>query len=195
MPNSAEQTPPRKSLAGLRRRPLLTPFWLTLLLPIAILAAGAWLWSLTTTTTVIVLRHAEKELGTIDDPPLSTAGEQRAQELARMFGDTTAGSRVDAIYISDTRRSSQTAAPLAQRLRLIPETYVARDVDDLLSRIHSAQRGRTTLVVAHSNTVPAIVQRLAPDVRVPAIGENDYDAIFVVSVPSLGPARVLRLRY
>jgi phosphohistidine phosphatase SixA len=195
MPNSTEQTPPRKSLAGLRRRPLLMPVWLTLLLPVAILAAGAWLWSFTTTTTVIVLRHAEKELGTIDDPPLSTAGEQRAQLLARMFGGDSTGTHVDAIFISDTRRSAQTAAPLAQRLHLTAETYAARDIDGLVSRIHSARRGRTSIVIGHSNTVPEIVHRLAPDVVVPALGENEYDAIFIVSVPTLGPARVLRLRY
>jgi len=195
MPNSAEQTPPRKSLSGLRRRPLLTPVWLTLLLPVAILVAGAWLWSLTTTTTVIVLRHAEKELGTIDDSPLSTAGEQRAQELARMFGDTATASRVDAIFISDTRRSAQTAAPLALRLRLTPEIYPARDIDTLISRIHSAHRGRTTLIIGHSNTVPEIVHRLAPGFSAPAMGENEYDSIFVISVPTIGPARVLRFRY
>lgn len=195
MPQSAEQTPPRKRLSGLRRRPLLTPFWLTLLLPVAILVAGAWLWSLTTTTTVIVVRHAERELGTIDDPPLSTAGEQRAQALARMLGDSTTSPQVDAIFISDTRRSSQSALPLAQRLRLTPETYAARDVDTLVSRIRAAHRGRTTLVIGHSNTVPDIVHRLAPEFRAPAMGENEYDTIYIVTFPTVGPARVLRLKY
>src|SRR5258705_10242316 len=120
MSNAAEQTPPRKLLAGLRRRPLLTPVWLTLLLGVFVAAAAAWLWSSQTTTTVIVVRHAEKELGTIEDPPLSQAGEQRAADLARIFGDKSPTTSIDAIFVSDTRRSERTAAPLAQRLGVTP---------------------------------------------------------------------------
>jgi broad specificity phosphatase PhoE len=195
MSNNVEQTPPRKSLAGLRRRPLLTPFWLTLLLPIAVLLAAWWAWTSLATTTVIVVRHAEKELGSIDDPPLSSAGEQRAALLARMFGDATMPNRVEALFVTDTRRGQRTAAPLAQRLGLTPQIYDARDVDGLLSRIRSEHRGRCTLVIGHSNTVPEIVHRLARDAQVPAMSDAEYDTIYVVSVPTLGPASVLRFKY
>ncbi|MGH8262432.1 MAG: hypothetical protein ACRET4_03055, partial [Steroidobacteraceae bacterium] len=98
MSNAAEQTPPRKVLAGLRRRPLLTPVWLTLLFGVLLAVAVGWLWSSQSTTTVIVVRHAEKELGTIDDPPLSQAGEQRAADLARIFGDKSSMVPIDVIF-------------------------------------------------------------------------------------------------
>ncbi len=195
MSNAAEQTPPRKLLAGLRRRPLLTPVWLTLLLGVFVAAAAAWLWSSQTTTTVIVVRHAEKELGTIEDPPLSQAGEQRAADLARIFGDKSPTTSIDAIFVSDTRRSERTAAPLAQRLGVTPVVYPGRDVEALAHRIESNLRGRRVFVVGHSNTVPELVRALAPRVRVPAMADGEYDTIYIATIPTLGPATVLRLKY
>ncbi|HZF15696.1 MAG TPA: histidine phosphatase family protein [Steroidobacteraceae bacterium] len=195
MATSPEQTPPRKMLSALRRRPLLTPVWLTLLLGIVLVAAGAWLWSSQTTTTIIVVRHAEKELGSIDDPPLSTAGEQRAAALGRMFGEKSTAGQVDAIFASDTRRGQRTAAPLALRLGISVQVYPGREVQPLLDKIDSQYRGRRILVVGHSNTVPDLVRRLAPRANVPPMGEDDYDTMYVVTVPSLGPPAVLRVKY
>jgi len=195
MSNTVEQTPPRKRLSGLRRRPLLTPVWLGLLLMIAVVGAGWWLWSSLTTTTVIVVRHAEKELGTIEDPPLSAAGEQRAVQLARMFGESASVPHVDGIFASDTRRGQRTAAPLAQRLNLTPQVYAGRDVASLVDRIRAQYRGRCVLVIGHSNTVPDIVHRLAPASNVPPMAEDEYDTLYIVTVPTLGPPSVLRMKY
>jgi phosphohistidine phosphatase SixA len=195
MSNAAEQTPPRKLLAGLRRRPLLTPVWLTLLLGVLVVAAAAWFWSTQTTTTIIVVRHAEKELGTIDDPPLSQAGDQRAADLARLFGDRSSIPPIDMIFVSDTRRAARTAAPLAQRLGITPVVYPGRDVASLAQRIESGWRGHRVLVVGHSNTVPELVHALVPRVTVPPMPEGEYDTIYIATMPSLGPATVLRLKY
>src|SRR5437773_8048647 len=66
-------------------------------------------------TTVIVVRHAEKNIEPANpDPDLSPAGQARAQELARMFGD--AG--VNAIYATQFKRTQQTVKPLGDRLGL-----------------------------------------------------------------------------
>jgi 2,3-bisphosphoglycerate-dependent phosphoglycerate mutase len=195
MSASPEQTPPRKRLSALRRRPLLTPFWLSLILPAGVLLLAWWAWSSIATTTIVVVRHAEKELSSIDDPPLSTAGEARAAELARMFGDGGPGDRVGAIYVTATRRSQQTAAPLAQRLGVTPQVYEARDPAALAARIFREHRGQSSLVVGHSNTVPELVNRLAPDAKVPPMSDAEYGTIYIVTVPSLGPAAVLRLKY
>jgi len=56
-------------------------------------------------------------------------------------------------------------------------------------------RGRCAIVIGHSNTVPDIVHRLAPDVNVPAMGEGEYDTVYIVTLPTFGPAAVLRLKY
>ena len=67
------------------------------------------------------VRHAEKALGTIEDPPLSPEGEQRSERLAQMFGERDGAGHLDAIYVTNTRRTQQTAAPLAARLHLVAD--------------------------------------------------------------------------
>ena len=102
------------------RRPFLAPLWLTLLAVLVIGGMAVTFYRSATTTVILLVRPVEKEPGSIDDPPLSPEGEQRAQRLAQMFGDANASGRLDAIYVSDDRRAQQTAAPLAERLHRAP---------------------------------------------------------------------------
>src|SRR5215467_3408589 len=113
------------------RRPFLLPVWLSFaaffaLIVFALLAFFVYR-SATTTTVVVLARHAEKDLSSIQDPPLSPEGEQRAEQLARMFGRGKGVGRIDAIYVSDARRTQQTAAPLAERLGKQPVVVPAAD--------------------------------------------------------------------
>jgi hypothetical protein len=50
------------------------------------------------------------------------------------------------------------------------------------------------LVVAHSDTVPDIVEKLAPGTSIPPIGDQEYGTVYIVAVPRIGAATVLRLR-
>jgi broad specificity phosphatase PhoE len=184
----------KKEHTELRRRPLLTPVWLTALAALVVVVLGAWFLASLSTTTVVIVRHAEKELGTIEDPPLSQAGEQRAQLLARLFGERDGRGRVNAIIASDTRRAQRTAAPLADRLGIAVTTVAATDYDELMRSIR-AHRGDRILVVGHSNTVPGIVQSLTGGAPIPPIADDDYSQIYVVTMPTLGPASVLRMSY
>jgi Histidine phosphatase superfamily (branch 1) len=65
-----------------------------------------------TTTTIIMVRHAERDPGL--DPPLNAEGLIRAQKLAEVLGQNG----VTAIYATDYERNRQTAAPLATKLGL-----------------------------------------------------------------------------
>jgi len=173
----------------------LTPIWLSALAGVVVLAVFVAFLASLTTTTVIVVRHAEKELGTIEDPPLSQAGEQRAQLLARMFGEREGQGRIAAIFTSDTRRAQRTAAPLAARLGLELTVVPANDLDTLVRRIRGNFRGRTVLVVGHSNTVPELVAKLARLEHIEPIADEEYDRMYIVTVPTLGKASVLRMAY
>lgn len=176
------------------RRPFLAPIWL---FGAAVLLAGVIIVALyrsMSTTTFIVVRHAEKQLGTIADPPLAPEGEARAERLARLLGDASSIGRIAAIYVTDTRRTQQTAAPLAARLRLTSQVLPADDVTGLISRARREHGGSRVLIVGHSNTVPQIVGRLA-DTQVLPISADQYGDLYIVSVPTLGPSSLLRLTY
>ena len=115
---------------SLQHRPFLTPIWLSAIgafVALSLAVFAVWIWGTANSTTVIVIRHAEKESGGPVDPPLSAAGEARAALLARMFGDAKGPGRLDAIYVSPAVRSRSTAAPLAARLGLTPIVAPADD--------------------------------------------------------------------
>ena len=62
-------------------------------------------------TTIILVRHAEKIIDPNNpDVDLSAAGQARAQEIARMFGD--AG--INAIYATQYQRTQETVKPLSE---------------------------------------------------------------------------------
>lgn len=145
------------------------------------------------TTTVIVVRHAEKQFGTIDDPPLAQEGEERAQALAKLVGHRQFGA-IAAVFSTETRRAQATALPVATRLGRTTIVTNA-DVDALVRRIKSEFHGKTVLVVGHSNTVPEIVSRLSGRKDIPAMGDNEYGTIYIVSVPDLGRGSVTTLKY
>jgi broad specificity phosphatase PhoE len=153
-------------------------------------------WNSATTTTIVVVRHAEKQVGAISDAPLSPQGEVRASRLAQMFGDSERFGRVQKIYVTATRRTQQTAAGLAQRLDLTPAVVDAKtDSLKLARRILRENRGGRALVVGHSNTVPEIVAALAGTDKVPPMGDEEFDTIYVITVPTIGRVSVLRLKY
>jgi broad specificity phosphatase PhoE len=183
-----------------QRRPFLAPIWIAGLLA---LVAGTTLfvglrlaaYHLGDVSTVIVVRHAEKATSPADDPPLSAAGRVRADSLAAMLGAPSDAAPVRHVYSSEARRARETAAPLAARLGVEVEVVPGRDVETLLRTLRRDARGQTSVVVGHGDTVPRIVQALG-DGRVQVVlDEADHGSIFVVTVSSLGPPRVLRLRY
>lgn len=179
-----------------RRRPFLAPIALVALVTLAALGAAFAFWTSATTTTVVLIRHAEKQLGAISDAPLAPAGEVRASRLGQMFGDGSRFGRVGNLYVTDTRRTQQTAAGVAQRLGLTPVVLPARTEAATVARqVLRDNRGGLALVVGHSNTIPEIVAALAERDDVPAMGDEEYDTMYVVSVPTLGRASVLRLKY
>lgn len=147
-------------------------------------------------TLVLVVRHAEKlvaaaDAAPVEDPPLTAAGEARAAALA----DALADARVAAIYSTPFRRTRATAAPLAARAGVEIISY-APDTPaiELAGRVLREHRGRTVLVVGHSNTVPDIVEAFS-GTRVEAIEDAMYGRLYVVSVDGAGTGRLLRLGF
>ncbi|HEX3913668.1 MAG TPA: histidine phosphatase family protein [Steroidobacteraceae bacterium] len=188
----------KSARANLQRRPFLIPIWLTVFGAVAVfslaLLAG-WVWFTANSTTVIVIRHAEKESPSAPDPRLSAAGEARAALLAQMFGDTKGPVRLDAIYVSATARSRLTAAALAARLGIAPIVAPADDPKALARRVLRENSGKRVMIVGHVNTVPEIVAALSGRRDIPSMDEKEFGTMYIVTVPRIGRANVLRLDY
>jgi broad specificity phosphatase PhoE len=140
-------------------------------------------------TAVLAVRHAEK-VDQSDDPPLSAKGRARAEALARHL--QSAG--VKAIYVTEYKRTSLTAAPLAAALGLQPIVIPATSTPALVDRIRKDNAGDVVLVVGHSNSLPKILQRLGHPDPV-EIADDEYDNLFVAVPRPDGAPAVLRLKY
>jgi phosphohistidine phosphatase SixA len=176
------------------RRPFLAPLWLTFI--VALIGGGVMFaaWHGATTTLVVLARPVEKDPGTIDDPPLSAEGEERAQRLAQMFGAALRAGTVDGLYVSDERRAQQTAAPLAERLHRTPVVFSAADARSAAARALHEHGGGTVLIVGSGATLHEVVRELGVEDLAGTAGE-EADVIYLVSIPRFGHAHVLRLKY
>jgi broad specificity phosphatase PhoE len=184
----------RKEYASLRRRPLLAPVWLAALAAALVVALAIWLLASASTTTIIVMRHAEKAALPAEDPPLSMAGEGRAQELAHVLGEAAAEFRIQGIFVSEFRRTQDTVRPLANRLGVPVIVVPAADVSLVADRALDEYRGGRVLIVGHSNTVPEIVEKLSGQ-KVPPMAESEYGIVYVVSLPRFSRASVMRFDF
>jgi broad specificity phosphatase PhoE len=176
------------------RRPFLAPLWLTFLL--AVIGGGVLFaaWHGATTTVVMLARPVEKDPGTIDDPPLSAEGEERAQRLAQMFGVALRVGAVDGLYVSDERRAQQTAAPLAERLHRSAVVFSAADARAAAAHALREHSGGTVLIVGSGATLQQVLRELGVEDLASTAGE-EADVIYLVSIPSFGHAHLLRLKY
>jgi phosphohistidine phosphatase SixA len=151
--------------------------------------------------TVILVRHAEKAADDPRDPALSEAGRERARALAQLL----ARSGARRLVASEYRRTRETLAPLSEALGVALESFPARELEALAKDLAGTPAGSTVVVAGHSNTVPALAARLgAPLAGVtegaqgPALDEQEYDRLFVLTLPPAGSAlapAVLELAY
>lgn len=178
----------------MRRRPFLAPVWLFALSGVIALGIAAWIVVEASTTIVVVTRHAEKGADDPKDPNLSVEGAARAERLAAALGGVRDGHAIDAIFVTQLKRTGQTARPLATRLAVPVVTLPADDLATLEGRILSEYRGKRVLVVAHSNTVTQIVEDLADGGEYPPIADDEYGTAYVVAVPRWSRPAVLRVR-
>lgn len=139
---------------------------------------------------VFVVRHAEKADLSDPDTPLSPAGEQRAQALAKSLQ----GERVKAVYATEFKRTQQTAQPTAKAAGV--EVTVIKNADRarLLDLARAVRSGEAVLIVGHSNTVPDIVNVLSDEV-VDGINENEFDRLYEVVFEADGRKRLVRSKY
>ncbi len=133
-------------------------------------------WSFT------VVRHADRSADGSEDPPLTPAGEQRAERLAEYLADRHGV----AVYATPYRRTQTTAAPTAAAWQVPVTAYNAQtDATDLVMGIQRQHAAGPVLIVGHSDTVPAIVAELC-QCEVEPIDENDFGQRYEVDLGADG---------
>ena len=142
-------------------------------------------------TTLILVRHAEKKIEPANkDPELSPAGELRAQEIVRVFSD--AG--INAIYASEYKRTQNTVKPLADKLGLTMRRVEAKKTAELVKQIRATNTGQVVFIAGHNNTVPEIIAAFGGP-QMPIIPESDFDNLYILTIYPSGPPHLLKLKY
>ena len=140
-----------------------------------------------TTTTVILIRHAERDNFFI----LTAQGHKRAQALVDAVGDMG----ITAIYSPNLERNLDTVKPLANQLG-IDITLTPRIskpvVDKIVREILDRHTGEVILLVGNgSGNLRALHHRLGGTGE----GPYQYGELYIYTIPDQGPVKVLKSRY
>jgi broad specificity phosphatase PhoE len=132
------------------------------------------------TTTIYLVRHAEKDLSDVNtkDPNLNGLGLQRAVDLEKIMADKN----IAAIFSSNYKRTLQTAAPLSVHLKLEPIIYDPSDPKLLAEKILREYKGKTVLIVGHSNSILAQTRALGGYPSFTEIQDTDYRNLIKVTI-------------
>jgi broad specificity phosphatase PhoE len=135
---------------------------------------------------IFIVRHAEKASTGGKDPDLSVEGQKRAAALAHILKD----SQITSVFVTELKRTQETAAPTARAAHVSPTVVPANDIGALVGKLRALNGN--ALVVGHGNTIPDLLKALGIVTPV-TIPEDDYTEIFAVWV---GDApQLLRLHY
>lgn len=157
----------------------------------------AWLLQLRLPTTVIFVRHADTESSAAPaaDPPLSARGRRRADLLVDFLERVDVLGGVAAIYAADNQRTQQTAAPLAARLGLEVALADHTDVEGFMDRVLDEHTGDIVLVVTEGDLIAPLVAELHGHQSIPSIAPDEYDNVYIVTIPRFSGVKTLRLIY
>ncbi len=143
-------------------------------------------------TTLIMVRHAEKMDDGTRDPSLNDAGVERAERLANLLQEDF---EVSAVYSTPYKRTQETAKPLADLIGSEIQHYDPRDPQGFIGFLMDSKKGKTVLIVGHSNTTPALVNLALGEDKYEQLDESAYGNIFIVSIDEKGEASVEERMY
>lgn len=140
-----------------------------------------------TTTTVILIRHAERDNFFL----LTSQGRERAEALI----EAVSGKGIKAIYSPNLERCLDTVTPLANHLGIdITLTPIIRKetVDTIVQEILSKHRGQVVLLVGNgSGNLRSLHQRLGGT----GDGPYPYGDLYIYTIPAQGSVEVIKSRY
>ncbi len=129
-------------------------------------------------TTYYLIRHAEKERGEAyqKDPVLTSEGVKRAENWAKVFKDIP----LDLVYSTNYNRTKATALPTAASKKLDVKMYDPSNLFD--EEFKEETKGKTVLVVGHSNTTPAFANAILNEKKYEDLADDENGGLFIVTV-------------
>jgi phosphohistidine phosphatase SixA len=136
-----------------------------------------------TTTTVILIRHAERTTVT---SLLTERGRENAKALVQEIGDM----KIRQIYSPKLSRNMDTVRPLADHLNIKitiwPEYGSALDAEAFAAELLKKHAGETILWVGNTNNLPPLYYALGGNGPPP----DNYGDLFILKVSDKGETKV-----
>jgi phosphohistidine phosphatase SixA len=132
------------------------------------------------TTTIWVVRHAEKATTPANDPDLSDEGKLRTGELAKELKNQ----KVAAIFATPYKRTTQTGEPALKQAGLAAiKNYDPADLIGFAQQVLQDYAGREVLIVGHSNTIIPTLKAFGLVTNVSdLLDDDDYDMLYKLTV-------------
>lgn len=142
-------------------------------------------------TTFILVRHAEKAIDGTNNPPLSEAGLQRANDLAALLTEQ----EIDALYSTPFIRTEETLTPIGRDKGLEVKNYDPYAGASWLSEALKKHSGGTIVISGHSNTIPGLANALLGETKFQQFDDNDYSNLIIIVANEVGKGKLVRLRF
>ncbi len=127
-------------------------------------------------STYYLIRHAEKVITDDRNPELTEEGMRRAKDWSDIFKDI----HFDAVYSTDYIRTIETAKPTAESQGLEIKKYHPTKID--FEKFLKDTKGKTVLIVGHSNTTPTITNKLIGTKKYEFIEDDVFGDLYIVEI-------------
>lgn len=134
------------------------------------------------TTTYYFIRHAEKDRSDASNknPNLMQKGIFRAAKWSYVLEHV----KFDAVYSTDYNRTKQTAQPTAEKNNVEITIYDPKELNS--KEFIKNTKGKTVLVVGHSNTTPMFVNAVIGKEKYESIDDSNNANLYIVTISSSG---------
>lgn len=139
--------------------------------------------------TLILVRHGDRDQGSDPDEPLNALGQARAEELARVLGD----SGVTQVFVTQLKRTGQTAAPLVAKTKAKLRVLPAEDLPALDRELRALPAGSVALVVSHGGRLEPLLEGFGHKVK--AIAREEYDRMYWMTLVEGKSVGLTQVRY
>lgn len=129
-------------------------------------------------TTYYFIRHAEKQRQNPDnkDPRLTFEGYKRAENWKKVFKYVP----LNAVYSTNYNRTKETAEPTAESKGLPILVYDPSKMYTESFQFNT--QGKNVLIVGHSNTTPAFVNKVIGENKYKSMDDNNNSSLYIVTV-------------